>query len=116
MRQWRTISAAQSISAGHIHGIQKVYKRVKLPGSSRWVIVTLVFRRVCWQQSARLRERKRDQIHWIQACQLVTVNPHGDDVHINEIPFHEAADGGLICGGRYRSADRSRDRCQRRTR
>lgn len=41
-------------------------------------------------------KRKRDQIHWIQACQLVTVNPHGDDVHINEIPFHEAADGGLI--------------------
>lgn len=87
---------AQSISAGHIHGIQKVYKRVKLPGSSRWVIVTSCFAGFAGNNPPAYVKRKRDQIHWIQACQLVTVNPHGDDVHINEIPFHEAADGGLI--------------------
>lgn len=91
---------AQSISAGHIHGIQKVYKRVKLPGSSRWVIVTSCFAGFAGNNPPQYVKRKRNQIRWIQACQLVTINPRGDDIHVTEIPFHESADGGLIavCG------------------
>ena len=86
----------QPLSGGHIHKIQKVYKRVKKQGEDRWIIMTACFAGFAGNNPPAYVKRKRDQIHWIQACQLVTVNPHGDDVHINEIPFHEAADGGLI--------------------
>lgn len=90
----------QPVSAGHIHKIQKVYRRVKKQGENRWVIVTSCFAGFAGNNPPAYVKRKRDQIHWIQACQLVHVNPHGDDVHINEIPFHESVDGGLIavCG------------------
>lgn len=90
----------QPLSGGHIHKIQKVYKRVKKQGEDRWIIVTACFAGFAGNNPPAYVKRKRDQIHWIQACQLVHVNPHGDDVHINEIPFHESVDGGLIavCG------------------
>jgi hypothetical protein len=69
---------------------------VKLPGSSRWVIVTSCFAGFAGNNPPQYVKRKRNQIRWIQACQLVTINPRGDDIHVSEIPFHESADGGLI--------------------
>lgn len=92
----KDFGGAQSLSSGHTHGISKYIKRVKVPGQNRWIIVTSLTAGFAGNNPPQWKERTKNQIRWIQACQVVHVNPQGDDVHVTEIPYHEAADGSLI--------------------